>query len=624
MQAQPDATVATRPVGAFRARFERNVTHTSGRKALIAGPTALTYGDLFDRVPRFGPWLESMGVKPGDRIVLMSENDAALASLFFGIIAHGVTAVLLNPNASRDETAMLIEASDASAIVADAGVIETQGLGELDCVRFPVIGVADAQASSGIRGLLGRRKEQDADTYPGILTKFAPSSTPLPDIDDETIAYILFTSGTTSRPKGVQISHRSLFAQMSTFVRQYGLSAESRLLNILPLHHTDGLTHGVVVAMAAGATVYRPMRFSIDRLPELLDQQYKDRITHFMTVPSVLALIRQLGADFHDTFDYPEFEFVISTAAYLDPNVWQGFEDDFSVRVVNVYGLTETVCEACYCGPDDASYRRGTVGKPVDCEARIVDENGAEVPAGESGELVLRGDNVMTGYFRMPEATQEVLRDGWFHTGDLARIDADGFVHIVGRKKSVIVTGGHNVYPEDVTNVIRSIDGVLDAAVFGLPDDIWGEKVVACVVPAGGAELTVEAVAAGILRQASDEKLPRDIYIVEDLPRGPAGKVVLAEARAMALALQQTKVEAAGDDLESVLIGLGADVFKAPPESLNLDSGPGNTPGWNSLAHVEFLMSIEKRYGIRLEARDIMNIDSIRQAAGVVLQKLDP
>lgn len=623
MQAQPDEVVATRSVGAFRAHFERNARQTSARKALIAGPSALSYGDLFDRVARSGPWLESLGVGPGDRVVLLSENDAALASLFFGIIAHGVTAVMLNPRASRDELAMLIEASDASAIVADTDVIETQRLSELDCVRFPVIGVAPSRTSSRIRGLFSRREEKAAETYPGVLSAFT-ASTSLPDVDDETIAYILFTSGTTSRPKGVQISHRSLFAQMATFVRQYGLSAESRLLNILPLHHTDGLTHGVVVAMAAGATVYRPMRFSIDRLPELLDQQYKDRITHFMTVPSVLSLIRQLGAEFHDTFDYPEFEFVISTAAYLDPNVWESFEDDFRVRVVNVYGLTETVCEACYCGPDDASYRRGTVGKPVDCEARIVDRDGADVPAGESGELVLRGDNVMTGYFRMPEATQEVLRDGWFHTGDLARIDADGFVHIVGRKKSVIVTGGHNVYPEDVTNVIRRIDGVLDAVVFGLPDDVWGEKVVACVVPASGVELTVEAVAAGILRMASDEKLPRDIHIVEELPRGPAGKVVLAEVRSMALALEQAKVEAADDSLESVLIGLGADVFKAPRESLNLDSGPGNTPGWNSLAHVEFLMSIEKHYGIRLEARDIMNIDSIRQAVGIVLQKLDP
>ena len=136
-----------------------------------------------------------------------------------------------------------------------------------------------------------------------------------------------------------------------------------------------------------------------------------------------MSLISQLGPDFNDAFHYPEFRFVISTAAYLDPGLWERFQRSFDVRIVNVYGLTETVCEACYCGPDDESFRIGTVGKPVDCEARILGPDGASLPAGATGELALRGENIMSGYFRMSEETAEVLRDGWFRTGDLATID---------------------------------------------------------------------------------------------------------------------------------------------------------------------------------------------------------
>jgi long-chain acyl-CoA synthetase len=420
----------------------------------------------------------------------------------------------------------------------------------------------------------------------------------------------------------VEISHRALFAQMSTFVRHYGLDADTRWLNVLPLHHTDGLTHGVVVAFTAGATAYRPMRFRVDRLPALLDLVYAKRITHFVTVPSVLNLILKLGDTYRDAFEGEDFRFVISTAAYLDPDTWQAFEAKLKVQVVNVYGLTETVCESLYCGPDPGTRRIGTIGKPVDCEARIVDAEGRDVVANSPGELILRGDHIMTGYFRMPEATAAVLKEGWLHTGDLAEMDEDGFYRIVGRKKDVIITAGINVYPEDVTRVLRSMPEILDAITFAMPDADWGERVVACVVPAEGASPTEPQIADYFLARASREKLPREIHIVDDLPRGPAGKVIVDQVKEM-LDLRGGAQNGSGSasSLEGKMFEAAAKAFKTSAANLTLESSPENTKGWSSLAHLELLMLLESTFGICFDPHDIMRISSLADAKKVLERK---
>ena len=446
----------------------------------------------------------------------------------------------------------------------------------------------------------------------------------LPDsLPDSTVAYILFTSGTTSRPKGVEITHRNLFAQMATFVRQYGYDPDCRLLNVLPLHHTDGLTQGPVVVFTTAATVLRPLRFRVDALSEFLDLIYAERVTHLITVPSVLALILNVAEETGDCFDGEDFRFVISTAAFLDENLWRDFEARFLTQVVNVYGLTETVCEAFYCGPDEKTRRLGTIGKPVDCDARIVDDNGQEVPRGEIGELALKGDNVMKGYFQMPEETAAVLKDGWFLTGDLARLDADGFCTIVGRKKNVIITGGINVYPEDVTSVLRSLPKVLDAVTLGMEDPIWGERVVSCVVPKPGEMLEVQEIAGHFLEQASREKLPAEIHLFDDLPRGPAGKVLLEEVKSRILAQRQgSSGQGPARDLQERLLKTAAEVFKVPAEELSLTSNPENTKGWSSLAHVELLLTLEKEFGFRMSPQAIMTVKSLSDALSVVEKEL--
>ena len=600
------------------------------QKPFVVGPPSLSYGALFDRIAALTSLFARIGLSVGDRAVLCSEDDIAVATIFMALLRNGITSVILPPMAPAAELERLIEAADAKVSFIDAKIRERCDL-KYACRDDSTIVEIEPEKRAGAQGsfagalvsrITSSRDTASAERYPALLESVSLSERPSGQIPDSTIAYILFTSGTTSTPKGVEISHRALFAQMSTFVRQYRLDSDARWLNILPLHHTDGLTQGIVVAFAAGATAYRPMRFRVDRLPALLDFIYANRITHFVTVPSVLNLILNLGDTYADSFEGEDFRFVISTAAHLDLDTWRTFEEKLKVRVVNVYGLTETVCESLYCGPDSETRRLGTVGKPVDCEARIVDDEGRDAAPGSVGELILRGDHIMTGYFRMPDATASVLKGGWFFTGDLAEVDGDGFYRIVGRKKNVIITAGVNVYPEDVTCVLRSMPEILDAVTFAMPDANWGERVVACVVPVERATLSEAKIADHFLSRASREKLPREIHIVDDLPRGPAGKVIVAQLKETLNLGSSAQTESAGAaSLDDRIFEAAASALKTSAASLSLDSTPENTKGWSSLAHVELLMALESTFDVRFDPKDIMTISSLADAKRVLEKK---
>ena len=611
--------------------FREIQTQVPSRKQFVEGSRTLSYGALFDRVAALTGVFQQMGLRIGDRAILCSNDDIAVVTIFMALLRNGITAVVLPPQAPAAELEPLIESADARALFLDVEAHERCNLdavrrGDSTIVEIEPEKDEDAQGPlvRAFAARFGRAKADGSEArYPGLLRSVPSNAEPVGHIPESTTAYILFTSGTTSKPKGVEISHRALFSQMSTFVRHYGMNADTRWLNVLPLHHTDGLTQGIVVAFTAGATAYRPLQFRVDRLPALLDLIYSKRITHFVTVPSVLNLILKLGDAYTDTFEGEDFRFVISTAAYLDADTWRQFEGKFGVQVVNVYGLTETVCESLYCGPDSGSRRIGTIGKPVDSDARIVDAEGRDVAAGSPGELILSGDHIMTGYFRMPEATAAVLKDGWFHTGDLAEIDEDGFYRIVGRKKDVIITAGVNVYPEDVTRVLRGMPEILDAVTFAMPDPDWGERVVACVVPAEGASPTEPQIANYFLDRASREKLPREIHIVDDLPRGPAGKVVVDQVKKL-LEFQTAAQDGNGSagSLEGKIFEAAAKAFKTSATDLSLNSSPENTKGWSSLAHVELLMTLESTFSVRFDPQDIMRISSLADAKRVLESKV--
>ena len=584
-------------------------------KQLLAGKESLTYGELHSRVDKLSTWLSDLKLVAGSRVVIVTRREAELVTTFVGLLLNSMTTVVLDPDAPAAELDALIRASDPSWILVDKEIVEAVGGLSLFESIANVVEIADRAKKGLMRKFVGSKKDADTQKFPNLLEGLEPNR-PREPVTPDLTALILFTSGTTSTPKGVELTNNNLIAQLNAFVEAYDFNADVRFMNPLPMHHTDGLTQGALLALFVGATVVRTP-FSIQQLPEFLHAIYRERITHLIAVPPMLAMMQRLDDEFDDAFNTPDFRFVISTAGFLDAGIWSGFEARFSTIVVNVYGLTETVSEALYCGPKEQTRRIGTVGKPIGCDAKVVDENGQEQALGDVGELVLKGDIVMKGYFRAPEATQEVLREGWLLTGDLAICDADGFFSIVGRKKSVIIRGGINVYPADITHVLLQATGVLEAETIGVQDLTWGERVICAVVFEKNSQLSSVEIFAHCRAQLAPEKVPDEIVVLDELPRGASGKVVQSELKAALLASFHTsRIDTT--DVSEALLSVASRCFNTPVEALTWASNPDGTPGWNSLAHVKFLLEIETVFDVKLTPKDVMNIKNLGTALELV------
>ena len=572
---------------------------------VILGARQLTYGGLWDFTQRAARFFRQSGIDSGDRVVICSQLEIETIAIYLAAMRAGVTAVLIDPHSAHDEVHRLVQAAQAKCLFIDkARADETSFHDDL----LPGGRIVKLEINPSDPGL------------PHFLQDLEPL-TPPSGIPGDTSAFILFTSGTTSKPKGVEVTHGAFTAHLETMHRQYGYGPESVLLNGLPLHHSDGINHGAVNALAAGATLVRTGPFAVQRLPEIMQLVAQHHVTHMITVPTVLALIWRFKDEFPNPFRDAHFKFISSTAGPLDERLWLDFEAHFGSMIVNSYGLTETICEGFYCGPTPQTRRIGTIGKPIDIDVRLVDPNAIDVAPGEMGEIVLRGDCLMKGYFNAPEETASVLRDGWFHTGDLAVMDADGFFRVTGRKKNVVITGGLNVYPEDVSRTISRLPGVADVVTVGVPDEIWGERVVSCVVRAPGASLSEDEVIAICRDHLSPEKVPSQIFIVAELPRGPAGKIALPQVKQ--LVAERLQAAAAHGERSPAevpsgiarrVLGLAARIFKTPVAELTADSEPETTAGWNSLAHMEFIVTIEAEFGISVAPADMLSIVTLGDA----------
>jgi len=580
----------------------------------------LRYGELWDRAARLRRLLADRGLEPGARVVVASADDAAVVTVVLACLEAGLSAVVVDPDATAAEAEGLAAVAEPALLVVDA---ERGSRWPTGAERLRVQG----DGGGGLfRKLLGRRRAAPAggtEAFPGVLEGVEPTAAGPAPLARDAEAYVLFTSGSTARPKGVRVSRGALLAHAATLARHLGYDAGARLLTVLPLHGGDGFFHGFLTAYLAGAAAVRPVRFRVERTAELLDAVYAHRATHLIAVPTLLTLVDRL-ADDADAFRTDDFRFVVTSAAPMPDGLWRRFEERFGARVVNVYGLTETVCGGLFCGPDEATYRLGTVGQPVDCEVRLVDEAGGEVPAGERGELLLRGENLFAGYVGDPEGTAAVLREGWFHTGDVAVRDCDGFVRIVGRKKNLVITGGQNVHPEEVARAAEEAPGVAEAVAFGLPDETFGEVLALCYAAADGAAPRDDDVLAACRERLSGYKVPRALARVPAVPRGATGKADLARTRELFERARRGRGVGDGQaaSVAERVRAAAERTFRLPTAELTDDAGPGVTRGWDSFAHLTFVLELERDFGLQLAAADVMAIKSLGDAARVVARRL--
>ncbi|MEZ5077029.1 MAG: long-chain fatty acid--CoA ligase [Solirubrobacterales bacterium] len=472
--------------------------------AVRLGPVGLTYGELDERSARLASLLPQRDLQPGDRVGVMLPNVPEFPVSYYGLLRAGCVAVPMNVLLKRREIAFYLEDSGAKLLLAWHGFT--------------------AEAAAGANRAGAELIEIEPAGFERLLGGFEPAAGTV-DTAAEDTAVILYTSGTTGRPKGAELTHENLHRNADVTRRTTcEIEAGDVVLGALPLFHSFGQTVAMNATLMAGGTLTMVPKFEPG---QALEAMQRDRVTHFYGVPTMFGAL--LHHPEREGYDTAALRTCITGGASMPVEVLRGFEAAFGAVVLEGYGLSETSPVAS-SNHAERERKAGSIGTPIEgVEMKVVDEDGEEVPQGEIGEIVIRGHNIMKGYWQQPEATAEAMRGGWFHSGDMARVDEEGCFFIVDRKKDLIIRGGYNVYPREVEEVLYEHPQIREAAVVGIPHDEWGEEIGAAVVLHEGAELTPAEVSAYVRERIAAYKYPRVVWFVEDLPKGPTGKILKRE-----------------------------------------------------------------------------------------------
>jgi long-chain acyl-CoA synthetase len=497
------------------------------RDAVVLGETRLSYSAVDAAANQVANLLVERGIKPGDKVAMSCPNVPWFPVLYYGILKAGAVVVPLNVLLKGREVAYHLRDSEAKAYFCFEGTPDLPmavegwaGFGEAaDCEHFFVV-TARAASSSPIEG---------AETF-GASVANQPTTFQSMVVEATDTAVILYTSGTTGQPKGAELSHANLVLNALTCHRQFGNHPDGhdRHLVTLPLFHSFGSTVQMNAGVAAGATLVLLPRFDATAAVALIQEE---DITFFAGVPTMYwGLLRALTDDVDVDRIAGNLRVAVSGGAALPVEIIKEFKARFHVQILEGYGLSETSPLATF---SDAarSPRPGSIGVPVwGVECQLVDDDWNTVEGPDAvGEIALRGHNVMKGYYNRPEATVEVMNDGWFRTGDLARRDEDGFYYIVDRAKDLIIRGGFNVYPREIEEVLMTHGEVSLAAVVGVPHDTHGEEIKAFVILQEGAATTESELLDWGKTQMAAYKYPRIVSVVESLPMTSTGKILKRE-----------------------------------------------------------------------------------------------
>ena len=475
-----------------------------GETAIRLGDAALSYAELDDRSARLASLLRERSVAPGDRVGVMLPNVPDFPVAYYGVLRAGGIVVPMNVLLKRREIAFYLEDSGARLLLAWHGFAE--------------------EASQGAADAGAELVEVEPAAFAQTVAELEPTAE-LAGTDAEDIAVLLYTSGTTGKPKGAELTHANLSRNAEVSSRTTcEVGTGDVVLGALPLFHSFGQTVAMNASLRVGACLTLVPKFEPG---ETLETMQRDRVTHFYGVPTMFGAL--LHHPDRERYDTSSLRTCITGGASMPVEVLRGFEDAFGAKVMEGYGLSETSPVACSNHPD-RERKAGSIGTPIEgVEMRLVDEDDNPVEQSEVGEIVIRGHNIMKGYWQRPEATAEAMRGGWFHSGDMGRIDEDGYFYIVDRKKDLIIRGGYNVYPREVEEVLYEHPKIREAAVVGIPHDEWGEEIGAAVVLHEGEDLPPEEVSAYVKDRIAAYKYPRVVWFIDELPKGPTGKILKRE-----------------------------------------------------------------------------------------------
>src|SRR4051812_7279401 len=467
---------------------------------------ALTYAALDAEAARVAGLLRAKGVRPGDRVGIMLPNVEYFPICYYGALRAGAAVVPMNVLLKEREVAFHLGDSGASVLLAWHAFADAAHAG------------AD---QTGAECVLVEPGEFDA-----MLDRCAPLAEVVPR-DSHDTAVILYTSGTTGTPKGAELTHENLRRNVEVSVGVFGLDERTVTLGALPLFHAFGQTCGLNATIAVGGCLTLIPRFDGTEALEILE---RDRVTVFEGVPTMYAAM--LHSPRATETDTSTLKVCVSGGAAMPVELMRAFEAQFATQVLEGYGLSETSPVASF-NRRDRERKPGSIGLPLDgVDMRVVDEDAREVARGDVGEIAIRGHNVMKGYWQRADATAEVLDgDGWFRTGDMGRVDQDGYFFIVDRKKDLVIRGGYNVYPREVEEVLYEHPAVREAAVIGIPHDELGEEIGAAVALKDGADSSAAEVREFVKERVAAYKYPRHVWLVDELPKGPTGKILKREIK---------------------------------------------------------------------------------------------
>jgi len=507
--------------------LENSVREVPERTAIVCEGTRLSYAELQAAANQVANGLVQAGISKGDKVALSCQDVPSFVIAYYGILKAGGVVMPLNVLLKTREIAYHLTDGDAKAYFCQEGTPElpTGQMGytafqEVESCQhfFLITNKPDAPSSIPGATTLGMLMHDQPTTFETVAT--SPDDT----------AVILYTSGTTGKPKGAELTHLNMLLNARLSDTMYPRAEHDVHLITLPLFHSFGQTVQMNAGIYNRATLVLLPRFSPDAALHLMDEE---NITIFAGVPTMYwAMLHYPRADQYDLQKIARnLRITISGGAAMPVEVMRAFNEKYNVKILEGYGLSETSPVAVF-NRLDREARPGSIGFPVwGVQVRLVDANDQDVDAGEVGEIAIRGHNVMKGYYKRPEATAEAIRNGWFHTGDIARRDEDGYLYIVDRVKDMIIRGGFNVYPREIEEVLMTHPAVSLAAVIGVPHERHGEEVKAFVIVKSGATITEVELVAWSKQNMADYKYPRLIEFRMELPTTATGKVLKSELR---------------------------------------------------------------------------------------------
>lgn len=470
--------------------FGRNI-------ATLYDGNCLTYESLNRAVNSFGNGLRALGIKKGDKVALMLPNCPEFVISYFAVQKIGAVAVTLNVLSTPYELRYLLNNCDAKCLVTETPLVK-----RYEEIKEEVPLCRHVIATSGM---------STPSPFYEMITR-GPFSLDMPEMKDDDPAVIIYTSGLTGKPLGAVLTQRNLVSQSELVGTVYHGTEKDRSLAVIPLFHAFGAVVNMLGAIRIGASIVLMDRFTLESIFSAIE---KERVTYIAAVPRLF-----LGMILHpeaEKYDVSSLSFCITGGSAMPPEYIPEFEKKFNVILREGYGLTEA-SPVCSVGRRELVHKPGSVGTVIPgVEAKVVDDSGVELPCGEIGELIIKGENVMKGYYKDDEATARVIKNGWLYTSDLACIDEDGYIFLRGRKKRMIITSGFNVYPREVEMVLELHPAVQASRVVGKPDILRGEIVKALVVKNPGVDIDEKGIMRHCRTYLSSYKVPREVEFVESL-----------------------------------------------------------------------------------------------------------